>query len=125
MIARYAAGDRYAGYHPAWRTFFAAADWIERNTPRTRSSPCEKPRLFHALADRRVRLYPYVSDADSVLQVVRQSDYVLVDAIFGTTQRFLVPGDPAAERPLPCRSPDQAPVTLVLGVTDDPPADRP
>lgn len=125
MIARYSAGDRYAGYHPAWRTFFDAAYWVEENTPEDAVVTVRKPRLFNALADRRVRLYPYSTDADSVLQVVRTTDYVLIDAIFGTTRQYLVPAVQQEPGQFFIVHQTEAPVTLVLGVSDAVPPQNP
>jgi len=82
MIARYNAGDPYAGYHPAWRNFFEAAEWVEANTPEDAVVTVRKPRLFNAVTDRRVRLYPYTTDTDSVLSVVHETDFVLIDALY-------------------------------------------
>ena len=125
MIARYSAGDRYAGYHPAWRTFFDAAYWVEANTPEDAVVTVRKPRLFNALADRRVRLYPYSTDADSVLQVVRTTDFVLIDAIFGTTQQYLVPAVQQQPGQFFIVHQTEAPVTFVLGVRDAVPLENP
>lgn len=123
MMANYAAGNRYAGYHPAWGTFFDAAKWVEANTAEDAVVTVRKPRLFNALADRRVRLYPYSTDRDSVLQVVRTTDYVLIDAIFGTTQQYLIPALQQQPGRFRVVHRTEAPVTLVLGVSDDPPAE--
>ena len=125
MIARYSAGDRYAGYHPAWRTFFDAAYWVEANTPEDAVVTVRKPRLFNALTDRRVRLYPYSTDADSVLQVVRTTDYVFIDAIFGTTRQYLVPAVQRQPGQFFIVHQTDAPVTLVLGVRDAVSAENP
>lgn len=118
MVARYAAGDRYAGYHPAWRSFFEASSWVEENTPDDAVVTVRKPRLFNALTGRRVKLYPYSTDTDSVFQVVRGTDYVLIDAIFPTTQRYLVPALQEHIDVLDVVHQTEAPVTLVLGVRD-------
>lgn len=118
MITRYAAGDRYAGYHPAWRNFFEAAHWVRDNTPDDAVVTVRKPRLFNALTDRRVKLYPFSTDADSVFQAVRETDYVFVDAIFPTTQRYLVPSLRANTDQLFTVHQTQAPATFVLGVRD-------
>ena len=118
MIARYSAGDRYAGYHPAWRTFFDAALWVKANTPADAAFTVRKPRLFNVLADRRGRVYPYSTDPDSVFQAVGATDYVLIDAIFGTTRQYLVPAvQQQSDRFLIVHQTD-APATLVLGVRD-------
>lgn len=125
MIARYSAGDRHAGYHPAWRTFFDAAYWVEANTAEDAVVTVRKPRLFNALADRRVRSYPFSTSADSVLHVVRTTDYVVIDAIFGTTQQYLVPAVQQQPGEFFIVHQTEAPVTFVLGVSDDPPTESP
>lgn len=118
MVGRYLAGDRYAGYAPAWRHFFEAAAWVEGNTAEDAVVTVRKPRLFHALTARRVRQYPF-SSPDSVLRVVRSTEYVVIDPIHGTTGRYLLP---ALQR-----EPDaffnayrtEEPTTWVLGVRDE------
>lgn len=117
MIRRYQAGDHYAGYHPAWRNFMETAAWVEENTPDDAVVTVRKPRLFHALTGRRVRLYPY-SRPDSVLRVIRSTDYVVVDPIHGTTPRYLVPGIQQAPESFFLAYETSAPVTSVLGVRD-------
>lgn len=116
MLARYNAGDRYSGYSPAWRNFFEASLWIEANTPPDAVVTVRKPRLFNALADRRVRLYPFTADADSVLQVVHKTDLVLIDAIFPTTQRYLIPALQQRPEDFFLAHQTDPPVTQVLGV---------
>ncbi|MCY3942532.1 MAG: hypothetical protein OXG18_02035, partial [Gemmatimonadetes bacterium] len=91
MIAAYRAGDRYAGYHPAVASFFEAAEWVGENTPAGASVTVRKPRLFHALTGRRALIYPFSSDRGKVLDSVRQTDYVLVDALYQTTRMYLLP----------------------------------
>ncbi len=116
MLARYNAGDRYSGYSPAWRNFFEASLWMEANTPPDAVVTVRKPRLFNALADRRVRLYPFTADADSVLRVVRETDLVLIDAIFPTTQRYLLPALQQQPEDFFLVHQTDPPVTLILGV---------
>ena len=118
MIARYHAGDRYAGYHPAWGTFFDAAEWVKSNTPADAVVTVRKPRLFHALTDRRALVYPFSTEADSVLRVVRETDYVVIDALFSTTSRYLVPALQQALDDFYIVHETRDPATLVLGVKD-------
>lgn len=119
MIARYNAGDPYAGYSPAWRNFFGAAEWVEANTPPDAVVTVRKPRLFNALTDRQVMLYPYTSDTDSVLSIVRETDFVFLDALFPTTQRYLLPALRQNPDDYYLAHQTEAPVTMVLGVRDD------
>ncbi len=118
MIARYAAGDRYAGYHPAWTNFFEAAAWVRENTPEDAVVAVRKPRLFNAVADRRVVMYPFSTDPDSVFRVVGESDYVLVDAIFSTTQRYLVPALQAHSDEILVAYRTDAPATAIVRIRD-------
>ena len=118
MIARYNAGDPYAGYHPAWRNFFEAAEWVEANTPDDAVVTVRKPRLFNAVTGRRVKLYPYTTDTDSVLSVVRETDFVFVDALFPTTRRYLFPALQQDPESFFLAHETEAPVTLVVGVRD-------
>ena len=117
MLRRYSAGDRYAGYHPAWRNFFEATAWVRDSTPADAIVTVRKPRLFSALSDRRVRQYPY-SDPDSVLRVVRSTDYVVVDPIHGTTARYLLPAIQRESDSFVVTHQTREPVTWVLGVRD-------
>ncbi|MDE2662887.1 MAG: hypothetical protein OXI39_07780 [Gemmatimonadota bacterium] len=118
MIRRYGAGDPYAGYHPAWRNFFEAAAWVEENTPGDAVVTVRKPRLFHALTGRRVRMYP-LSTPDSVLAVVRSTDFVVLDPIHGTNVRYLLPGiQQAPEAFFPVHETGE-PTTHVLGVRNE------
>ena len=117
MMRRYSAGDRYAGYHPAWSTFFEATAWVRDSTPADAIVTVRKPRLFSTLSHRRVRLYPY-SDPDSVLRVVRSTDYVVVDPIHGTTARYLLPAIQQEPGSFIVAHQTREPVTWVLGVRD-------
>ncbi len=115
MVGRYLAGDRYAGYAPAWRHFFEAAAWVGDNTAQDEVVTVRKPRLFHALTGRRVRQYPF-SSPDSVLRVVRSTDYVVVDPIHGTTGRYLLPALRQEPDSFFAAYRTEEPTTWVLGV---------
>jgi 4-amino-4-deoxy-L-arabinose transferase-like glycosyltransferase len=121
MVQRYARGDEFAGYHPNWRSFFLAADWVAANTPADAAVTVRKPRLFNLRTDRRVVEYPFSTDATVVLEVILATDYVVIDQISGTTGRYLVP---AVERVpnrfrIVYRSPE-GPPTWVLQVLPPP-----
>ena len=116
MIAQYRTGDRYAGYHPAWGTFFDAADWVKSNTPADAVVTVRKPRLFNALADRKALIYPFSTQADSVLRAVRETDYVVIDALFPTTRRYLLPALQRAADDFYLAHRTREPATLILGV---------
>lgn len=125
MITRYAIGDRHVGYWPEMATFFAAAAWVEQNTPPDAVVTVRKPRLFHAVTGRRVRIYPFVTDTDSVMQVVRDTDYVVVDALFSQTEDYLVPALLPYADEFPTVYATDEPVTYVLRVPDAAPPPEP
>ena len=91
MLGSYLAGDRYAGYPANWRHLFEAGDWIRENTPDTSVVTVRKPRLFYLHTGRKVDGYPYTTDTDQVLARITSTDYVVIDAVSGTTYRYLVP----------------------------------
>ena len=120
MIIRYAAGDPHADYHPAWRRFFEAAEWVKSNTPPDAAVTVRKPRLFNVLADRRALVYPFSTQPDSVLRVVRETDYVVIDAIHPTTSRYLVPALEQQPDDFHLVHQTREPTTLILGVRNAP-----
>ncbi|MBN2288494.1 MAG: hypothetical protein JXQ83_04110 [Candidatus Glassbacteria bacterium] len=91
MIGRYLDGDRYAGYPVNWRHLFQAADWVKQNTPETSVVTVRKPRLFYLHTGRKACGYPFTTDRDSVFAEIRRTDYVVIDAVSGTTYRYLLP----------------------------------
>lgn len=91
MLKSYLSGDRYAGYPPNWRNLFQAGDWIRENTSQESVITVRKPRLFHVHTGRKVEGYPFTADTDSVLNWITATDYVVVDAVSGTTYRYLIP----------------------------------
>lgn len=91
MLESYLSGDRYAGYPPNWRNLFQAGDWIRENTSQESVITVRKPRLFNIHTGRKVDGYPFTTNTDSVLKRITSSDYVVVDAVSGTTYRYLIP----------------------------------
>ena len=118
MIARYHAGDPYAGFHPAWATFFDAAEWVKSNIPADAVVTVRKPRLFHVLADRRASIFPFSSHADTVLRAVRDTDYVVLDAAKPETVRYLMPALQGSLDDFDLVHRTREPATLVLRVKD-------
>ena len=116
MLRRYGRGDPYAGYHPAWRSFFVASDWVGANTPLDAVVTVRKPRLLNLWTGRKVLLYPFSTDPDSVLDVVLDTDFVIVDQISGTTGRYLVPAIRRAPDRFEVLYETEDPPTYVLGV---------
>ncbi len=78
---------------PEFASFYAAAEWAATNTPPDAIAVSRKPRIFFLISGRRGDLYPYSTDARVVLDGMKRigADYVVVDAISGTTSRYLVP----------------------------------
>ncbi|MFH1071762.1 MAG: hypothetical protein V1794_19245, partial [Candidatus Glassbacteria bacterium] len=91
MLGNYLAGDRYAGYPDNWRQLFETADWARDHTPEKATFTVRKPTLFFLFSGRHAECYPFTADTDSVLAMVFRNDYVVVDAVSGTTSRYLVP----------------------------------
>ncbi len=90
-MRKWAKGSKYEAYPPHWSHLLEAADWARQETDGQSVICVRKPRLFHLISQRQVTLYPYTADTDSVLAVVMKSDYVVIDAVSGTTSRFLMP----------------------------------
>ncbi len=120
MIRRYRAGDQFAGYPPNWRSFFVASDWVSANTPEDAVVTVRKPRLFHLWTGRKITEYPFSTDPDSVLDVILDSDFVVVDQISGTTGRYLMPAIKKAPERFPTVFQSDEPPTWVLQVTEPP-----
>ena len=78
---------------PAYVSFYAAAEWVREHVPEDAVVVNRKPRLFYWISGRRGDLYPFSSEPDVVLAGLEETgaDYVVVDAISGTTARYLVP----------------------------------
>jgi hypothetical protein len=97
--ARQRGHDRLAGYDPAWRSFFAGAEWVKNNTPESSIVVSRKPSLFYLVSQRRSFCYPFTTDRDSLRKAVDKADYVMVEPVSGTGQRYLVPAvQPLLER---------------------------
>ena len=116
VLAQVRGGDPYAAYDRSWRDFMQAADWVRDNTPEDAVVTVRKPRLFRLLSGRRSVVYPFSTDADSVLSAVRETDYVVVGWTSRTTPTYLVPAvyQSPDEFEVVFRTPD--PPTYVLRV---------
>ena len=122
MLSRYSAGDRYADYHPVWRHFFEAAEYVRGDTPEDAVVTVRKPRLFRLLTDRRTRVFPFTVQRDSVLAVVLSTDYVVIDQVSrATTARYLVPVVDENRDRFRCEFRTEQPYTYVCAVLDTPP----
>lgn len=83
--------DKYSGYDPAWRSFFTAAEWIKTSTPENSIVVSRKPSLFYLSAQRKAFCYPFTVNRDSVRKEIDRADYVMVEPVSGTGQRYLIP----------------------------------
>jgi len=88
---KYYLQDKYSGYDPAWRSFFTAAEWVKNNSPGNSIVVSRKPTLFYLGAGRKSFCYPFTADRDSMLKSLAKADYVMVEPVSGTGQRFLIP----------------------------------
>jgi hypothetical protein len=88
---KYYRQDKYSGYDPAWRSFFTAAEWIKAGTPENSIVVSRKPSLFFLSAQRKAFCYPFTANRDSVLKVIDRADYVMVEPVSGTGQKYLIP----------------------------------
>ncbi|MDQ7799495.1 MAG: hypothetical protein RDU76_11245 [Candidatus Edwardsbacteria bacterium] len=87
----YHSQDKYSGYDPAWRSFFAATEWVKANTTENSIVVSRKPTLFYLGAERKAYCYPFTTQQDSLLKSIEKADYVMVEPVSGTGQRFLIP----------------------------------
>lgn len=78
---------------PPEASLYAAARWARDNTPPDAIIANRKPRLFYWYARRRGDGYVFSSDPATVMRGLEEmgADYVVVDRISGTTDRYLVP----------------------------------
>lgn len=84
---------------PANASLYEAARWALDHTPPDAIIANRKPRLFFWYAQRRGDLYPFSNDPSTVIRGLEamRADYVVVDQVSGTTQRYLVPAIQAHE----------------------------
>jgi 4-amino-4-deoxy-L-arabinose transferase-like glycosyltransferase len=116
MVGDYLAGDRYAGYPVNWRHLYGAADWVKENTPESSVVTVRKPRLFYLHTGRKVNGYPFTTDRDSVFAEISRTDYVVIDAVSGTTYRYLLPAVQEHKESFKVVFALQDPLTAVLEV---------
>ena len=84
---------------PANASLYDAARWARDNTPPDAIIANRKPRLFYWYARRKGDLYPFSPDPATVMAGLDEmgADFVLVDQVSATTQRYLVPAIRAHE----------------------------
>lgn len=91
MLAEYLRGDKLSGYDPQWRSFFQAAAWMRDNSARESIVVSRKPPLFSLISGRRSYCYPFTTNTDSMIKSLERADYVMVEPVSGTGQRYLIP----------------------------------
>jgi hypothetical protein len=91
MISDYMNGDRLAGYPPAYRSFFMASAWVAENTLPDAIVVSRKPTLFALSSGRRVFCYPFTSEVDKVRAALFKADFVMIEPISNTGERYLRP----------------------------------
>lgn len=92
LIANLRAGP--AGPYPAaFADFIEASKWIGDHTEPGAVVINRKPQILYWYGHRPGDLYPYTTDADSLMRFLdaRHTRYVVVDNMYGTTGRYLVP----------------------------------
>ncbi len=85
-------GNRFAGYYPVYVRFIEANEWIMKNVPDDEGIISRKPRLTWLFSRHPAKNYLYLSPDDVMADIdTSGAQYVLVDRLSGTTQRFLIP----------------------------------
>ncbi len=87
------ASERLQLYPPRWQNYFLVAKWCREHTPEESVFVARKPALFYLLARRPVLIYPYTADIEEMIAFMarNQVDYVIVDNLSRTTDRYLLP----------------------------------
>lgn len=119
-VAAYRAGHPCVS--PAYESFYGAARWARDHTPQDAVVVNRKPRLFYWVSNRRGKVYPYSSEPAVVLRALDEAgaDFVVLDAISGTTQRYLVPAVEARRDRFEVVHQERSPPTWVLRVLPSP-----
>jgi hypothetical protein len=78
---------------PAFASFYRAAEWTRDRTAPDAVVVNRKPRIFFWISGRQGDVYRFSTDTREVLDGLEAfgTDYVVVDAVSGTTARYLVP----------------------------------
>ncbi|MCK4596494.1 hypothetical protein KAU04_00590 [bacterium] len=87
------ASERLQLYPPRWQNYFLVAQWCREHTPKESVFVARKPSLFYLFAQRQVLIYPFTADTEEMIafMVRNQVDYVIVDNLSRTTDRYLLP----------------------------------
>ena len=120
MQSAYRGGDHLAGYDPAWRSFFEAAQWAAQHTPPQSVIVSRKQALFYLASGRRAIGYPFTANRDSVVAAIVPADYVMIEPVSGTTQRYLIPAvEPLLNKSFTVVYQGGSPPTFVLQVNKE------
>ncbi len=76
-----------------WLDFFATAEWARTATDEDAVVLSRKPRLFYWFSGRKGRIYPLREDPDAFFEEAESigADYVVLDALGGLAQVYVVP----------------------------------
>jgi tetratricopeptide (TPR) repeat protein len=79
-------------YIAPWRNYFDCAEWIKHNTPEDALIVCRKPFLMNVVSGRKTMGYPWLDPAPLADSLHAAGvDYVVSDALFSQTRRYLNP----------------------------------
>ncbi len=111
-------GNKYAGIHPSFISFFRANEWIKANTPKNAVIISRKPTFTYLFADRTTHVYRMIENPAIIMSEIDSigADYVLIDRISGTTQAYLIPAIQAYPHRFQLVHQTQEPATYVMKV---------
>lgn len=79
-------------YAPAWKNYFATADWLKKNERNDVVVSCGKPALFYLYSGTYTTRYKFLSPEELIANLEKnQVDYVVIDQAYGNTLRYLLP----------------------------------
>jgi hypothetical protein len=92
LIANLRAGPPFP-YPDPFADFIEASKWVGEHTEPGAVVINRKPQILYWYGHRPGDVYPYTTDADSLMRFLdaRHTRYVVVDNLYGTTARYLVP----------------------------------
>ena len=79
-------------YAPAWKNYFATADWLKKNERKDVVVSCGKPALYYLYSGTYTTRYKFLSPEELIANLEKnQVDYVVIDQAYGNTLRYLLP----------------------------------
>jgi hypothetical protein len=89
----YRTGERFPCLPPAWRDWFAVAEWARSALPDNAAVLSRKPTLFYVVGQRPGLYYPMSPDAGELLRAAEAAGarYIVLDHLDGLSQRYLIP----------------------------------